>query len=180
MLAKKKQKKEELEYIEDIDEEKGGEDIKDKIKKLKERLKKCQEEKDEYLKGWQRERADFVNYRKEEENRKGVLAKFMKGKILLEFIAVLDNFERAEKELPSNMKNDDWAMGVINIKNQIKNILEKEDIKEITDNKIFNPVLHEAVAVEKGEEDKILEVLQKGYLIGKEVLRPVRVKVGKK
>jgi molecular chaperone GrpE len=177
---KKKNQKEELEYIENLDDEKGGTDIKKKIKRLQEKLKKCQEEKEEYLKGWQRERADFINYRKEEEKSKEVIQLFMKGKIFLEFLTTLDNLERAEKEVPKEMKENDWVKGIISIKNQVRDILRKEGIEEITENKKFNPTIHEAVAVGDGNDDEILEVLQKGYFINGQVLRPTRVKVGKK
>ena len=177
--SSEKAKKEELEYIEDIDEGKGGEEIKKKIKKLKDKLKKYQEEREEYLKGWQKERADFINYRKEEENRKNVLKNFIKGGILLEFLAVLDNLERAEKEIPNNIKENEWVNGIIGIKKQIKDILKKEGVEEMPVKNKFDPIFHEAVIAEKGNEDEILEVLQKGYLFNGKVLRPARVKVGK-
>lgn len=179
MKAKKEDSDKKLEYIEELDEEKRGDDIQKKIKKIKEKLKRCQEEKEEYLKGWQRERADFINYRNDEDKRKREFILLTKGKIILEFLQVLDNLERAEKEIPKELKENDWAKGIFSIKNQLKNLLKKEGVEEIKGDKIFNPEIHEAVEMTDGNDGEILEVLQKGYFLEGQVLRPARVKVGK-
>ena len=99
----------------------------------------------------------------------------------LEFLKVLDDFERAEKELPKiNEKNYlDWTKGMIKIKERIKKILEKEGVEEIEKKEKFLPELHEAVEWAEGEEGKILEVFEKGYFLDKKLLRPAKVKVGK-
>lgn len=176
----KKEKKindEEIEYTEE-DEEKRL-DLEKKIKKLKEELKHCQKEKEEYLAGWQRTKADFINYKKEEQTRIGEGVSFQKRKILLEVITILDNLERAEKNVPEELKGNAWVEGILKIKDQIKSFLEKEDVKEIKVEKDFNPELCEAVQVVDGEDDKVIEVLQKGYLFQNNVLRPAKVKVGK-
>jgi molecular chaperone GrpE len=180
MVVKKKKKKEELEYMEEIDEEKGGAEIKMKIKKLKDELKKCKKEKNEYLKGWQKERADFINYRKEEDRTLGHKEDALKIDIISEFLPILDNLERAEKDITKELKNDNWVKGILGIKDQIKSILKEEGVEEIKDNKIFNPEIHEAVATGKGKENEILEVFQKGYFLNGKVLRPAKVKVGQK
>jgi len=168
--------------------EKGGEekevDFEKKIKKIKEKLKVCQKEKEKYLAGWQRERADFINYRKDEEERLEEIGIFQQGRIILEFLTVLDSFEKAEEELKKiSLSSEDliqWAKGVLEIKNQIKKILEKERIQEIDTRGKFNPDLHEAIETVEGDDDKIIEVVQKGYLLEGKLLRPARVKVGKK
>ena len=153
----------EIEYIED--EKEKALNFEKKIKKLKEKLKVCQKEKEEYLAGWQRERADFVNYRQKEEERMKEKEQFLK--------------EKAEKELPEDLKEHSWAKGILEIKNQMENILKKEGVKEIEKREKFDPAFHEAVKVVEGEENKIIEILQKGYLLNGRVIRPARVKVGK-
>ena len=153
----------EIEYIED--EKEKALNFEKKIKKLKEKLKVCQKEKEEYLAGWQRERADFVNYRQKEEERMKEKEQFLK--------------EKAEKELPEDLKENSWVKGILEIKNQMENILKKEGVKEIEKREKFDPAFHEAVKVVEGEENKIIEILQKGYLLNGRVIRPARVKVGK-
>ncbi|MCD6094388.1 nucleotide exchange factor GrpE [bacterium] len=167
----------EIEYIED--EKEKALNFEKKIKKLKEKLKVCQKEKEEYLAGWQRERADFVNYRQKEEERMKEKEQFLKEKIILEILPVLDNLEKAEKELPEDLKEHSWAKGILEIKNQMESILKKEGVKEIEKREKFDPAFHEAVKVVEGEENKIIEILQKGYLLNGRVIRPARVKVGK-
>lgn len=185
MKTKKEDSDKKIEYIEEIDEideERSGTDIQKKIKRIKEKLKSCQKEKEEYLKGWQKERADFINYRNEEDKRKKDFSLFIRGKIILEFLEVLDSLERAEKEIPKNLKSNDWVKGIISIQDQLKNILKKQGVEEIKDkdNKVFNPEFHEAVEIDNGEDGKILKVLQKGYFFDGKVIRPAKVRVGKK
>lgn len=176
----KKEKKidEEIEYTEEGNEERGL-NFEKKIEKLREKLKNCQKEREEYLNGWQRERADFVNYKKNEEQRLEERIEFFKKKILLEFLSVLDNIERAEKNLPEDMKKNSWVEGVLGIKKQVEDILKKEGVEELELNNEFNPEFCEAVELVEGEEGKIIEILQKGYLLNNKLLRPAKVKVGK-
>ncbi len=175
----KKEKKqfEEIEYMEESEEKKV--DLEKKIQKLKEKLKICQKEKEEYLAGWQRERADFINYKREEEKRLEEKAEFFKKKLLLEILSILDNIERAEKGLPQELENNSWVKGMLGIKKQIEEVLKKEGIEEMRVSGDFNPEFCEAVEMVEGEEGKIMEVLQKGYLLNQKLLRPARVKVGK-
>jgi molecular chaperone GrpE len=176
-MKKKRRKENKVEYIENLDDEAGVIDIKEKIQKIKNRLKQCQKEKEEYLKGWQKERAEFINYRKAEEKALEHKEGALKIEIISEILPILDNLERAEKNMPKDLKNNNWAKGMMNIKEQMKNFLKKEGVEEMKEEKIFNPEIHEAVAVGKGKEDEILEVLQKGYFLNGRVLRPARVKV---
>lgn len=182
----KKEGAEELEYEKETEEKQI--DFEKKINKLKEKLKACQEEKEQYLAGWQRERADFINYKRDEEERLKEIRLIQKGKVILEFLSILDSFEKAEEELKKIFQNkvvesenlSQWIKGILGIKNQIKNLLEKEGVKEIDTKRKFNPAFHEVVETVAGEDGQIMEVVQKGYLLEGEVLRFAKVKIGKK
>src|SRR3989337_4314206 len=80
----------EFEFNED-----GEEDLKKTLKKLRADLKSCQKEKEEYLTGWQKERAEFANYRKGEDDRKTKFSESMREQILTRFLAVMDSFNMA-------------------------------------------------------------------------------------
>ena len=147
---------------------------------------------EENLAGWQRERADFENYRKRMEKRNLDLIKFANQELLLKVLPILDHLEEALKQVPKGWEKTSWAEGIVHIKNHFKNILETEGLEEITV-KIgdkFDPRLCEAVEKEnvkkedngdvkvKIQEDKITEVLQKGYMLNGKVARVAKVKVG--
>ncbi|MBI2038468.1 MAG: nucleotide exchange factor GrpE [Candidatus Nealsonbacteria bacterium] len=149
-----------------------GEDLKkeepQKPEKLNE-LEECKKQKDEYLAGWQRERADFLNYKKEEMERIGELLKYSGEEIVLNLLPILDNLDVAEKKLPDNLKNDENVKGLLMIKNQLEEFLKLQGVEEIkTAGEKFDANFMEAV--EKEEEER------KGYKINGRLLRPAKVK----
>jgi len=85
--------------------------------KIQELLKKCQETSEEYLSNWKRERANFLNYKSEEENRKTELIGYANQEIVLKFISILDNLSIAEKEIPENLKGDKLVEGFLRFAN---------------------------------------------------------------
>jgi len=154
-------------------------------------LEECQKLKDEYLSGWQRERADFLNYKREELERIGEILKYTNVGLILNILPILDNFEIAEKKLPEDLKADVNIKGILQIKNQILDFLKNQGIEEIkTVGEKFDPNFHEAVeeiepSSAKATEGKdiksgiIVEEIQKGYKIHGKVLRPAKVRVAK-
>ena len=145
------------------------------IEELKKKLEECQKLKDEYLSGWQRERADFLNYKREELERIGEILKYADVGLILNLLPILDNFEIAEEKLPENLKNDENVKGLLKIKNQIKDFLKSEGVEEIKSiGERFDPHLHEIVGEvassealakegKKIESGVIIEEIQKGY-----------------
>lgn len=157
----------------------------DLAKKLRGELKKCVAEKQEYLAGWQRAKADFVNARKEEqENRKDFL-KYCEGTLLYEFLNIADSFDgllKNKKEFEKIDKN--WQMGIKNIHTQLMNILKGRGVEIINcSEKKFDPKFHESIGEEivdtEEKEDIIIDEIRKGYLLNGKVLRPSQVRVGK-
>jgi len=138
------------------------ENIEQQIEELK---SKC----DEYLNGWKRERADFINYKKEEGERIGTLAKFANEELLLNILPVLDNLLLAS----THIKDEGLDMVI----KQFQDFLAKEGIEAIeVAGKDFDPNTMDAV---EGEGEKISEELQKGYTLHSKLIRPARVKLTK-
>ena len=155
------------------------EEKEDKNKELAE----CQKQKEEYLAGWQRARADLLNYKKEEIERMGEILKSAGEEFVLKILPILDNFEAAEKAIPDGLKSDGNVKGLLMIKAQIQDFLKSQGLEEVKSvGESFDPNFHEVVEqVEAKDKESgiIIEEIQKGYKINGRLLRPAKVKVVK-
>ena len=157
-----------------------------KIKKLKDELKAVRKERDEYLTGWQRAKADYINARNEEERSRAEFVKSANKELVLDVLTTLDNFDMAFANKESWEKVDkNWRTGVEYIYNQLLSTLEQNGLKQLNPEGVaFDPNIHtsvESVPVEKEEDDhKILEVVQKGYTLNGSLIRSPKVKIGAK
>jgi molecular chaperone GrpE len=161
----------------------GEADLNKTLKKLRIDLKQARKERTEYLTGWQKERADFANYKKQEEDRKTMFSESMRERILSRFLSVMDSFNMAFANKEAWEKVDaNWRKGVEYIHSQMNTVFEEYGVKEIgKEGESFDPNIHESLEmIETTEKDKnhnIAQVIQKGYKIGDRVLRPARVNV---
>ena len=170
-----------------MEEEKKKSDIKEKkeltIEDIKKQLEECQKLKDEYLAGWQRARADLLNYKKTEMERVGEFVKYADVGLILKILPILDNFELAEKNLPDNLKQNDNVKGLLRIKIQIQDFLKNQGIEEIKClGEKFDPNYMEVVEEVNTEGEKsgtVIEEPQKGHTIHGRLLRPAKVKIVK-
>lgn len=152
------------------------------MKKLREKLKTCENEKKEYLDGWQRMRADFANARKEEETRRGEMIKYASEGLVEDMIPVLDSFSMAFGNKEAWEKVDaNWRKGVEYIYSQMYSVFESRGLSEIGKvGEKMDPRSH--VAIEemepptKEQSDTVAEVIQKGYRLHSKVIRPAKVK----
>ncbi len=163
------------------------ESMSDIVKKLKEKIKGVQKEKEEYLTNWQRERADFVNFKKDEDVRMTRTRAMVKESILESLLPILDSFSVAFANKEAWEKVDEnWRKGVEYIYQQFSQVLSDNNISEINPVNLepFDPSLHQSIEdrVTDKEEEKgnVLQVVQKGYKIGESVIRPARVVTGAK
>jgi len=152
-------------------------------KKETDLLAECQKQKEEYLAGWQRARADLLNYKKEEIERMGEILKLAGQEFVLKILPILDNFETAEKAIPQDLKEDGNFKGLLLIKAQIQDFLKGQGLEEIKSlGESFDPNLHEVVEQVEAKDRKpgtIVEEVQKGYKVNGCLLRPAKVKVVK-
>ena len=182
-MEEKKSKEINQEISEETEDIVFEEDPRDLIKKLKEKLKTSESEKQKYLEGWQRDKADFVNARKDDERRSLEIIKFAKESLLDELIPVLDGFELAFKSPSWNSVSSEWRTGIEHIHSQLKTVLLNNGLTEIDSlGVVFNPHEHQTIGmiettVEK-DDGKVLEVVQKGYKLNGKVIRVAHVKIG--
>jgi len=154
------------------------------VKKLRERLKKAEMEKEEYLTGWQKERAESVNIRKRAEEEKKEFAKFANENLIMEILPTLDSFDLAfaNKESWDKLPKE-WTKGIEYIYTQLLSVLESNGVKRIYPiGEKFDPSRDEAldlVQTDKKEDDhKILEIIQPGYTYLGKPIRSTKVKIG--
>lgn len=137
------------------------------LKKLREKLKKAVEEKQEYLEGWQRARADFANYKREEANIHGDREERIKAGFIEGLLPALDTLELSLKH------HDDPTLKMI--EKQFLDSLKRLGIERF--GKIgeeFDPVLHEALA-KQSEEHVVISVERSGYKVNDTIIRPAQV-----
>lgn len=142
-----------------------------KLKQLKQKLKNCQKEKEEYLTYAQRARADLVNFRRRQEENTKNLKQYVQIELIRSLLPVLDSLNQAGQ-------NKD----IQPINQQLMTILKSWDLKEIkTEGENFNHGLHEAIQQIKSDKptNSIVEEVQKGYFFKDQVLRPSKVKIAK-
>lgn len=138
--------------------------------------------KDEYLENWKRERASFLNYKKEEGERITKVIKFANQVLILDILNVLDNIYIAEEKLPKDLEKNEWVKGILNIKNQILEFLKNQRVEQIDClKKEFDPNFHEAVEMTESDSKSgiIIKEIKKGYILNGKVIRPAKVKIAK-
>lgn len=164
--------------------EEGELDAKATIKKLREKIKKLEGEKQEYLDLSQRTRADYANFKKEVETNRIADRKFATKRFIEELLPVLDSYDMAQGNKEAWEKVDqNWRVGIEYIFGQLRTVLENAGVVQYGKvGDIFDPTLHESMELvataDEKDHDKIMQVLQSGYKMHDTILRPARVKVG--
>lgn len=143
--------------------------LKNNIENLEEKIKLTQ--------------AELINYRKRKDEETSNMLKYANMDLIVELLPVLDNFERA-LNMKSEFKDfDKYTEGYKLLYNHLVDTLKKFGVEEIPALGLeFDPNLHEAVMIgsdEEKENDIILEVFNKGYMLKGRVIRPSKVKVNK-
>lgn len=135
-------------------------------------------ERNDYLDGWQRARAELVNYKRDESKRLDDLMKFANGTLIRDLIMVIDNFDLA---IAAMQRHGDVEKGIYLIKAQLEDILKQYGLERmgIEIGQLFDPAVHEAVASVKSElaSGSVVEEVERGYYLHGKLLRPARVKV---
>lgn len=172
-----KEIKDEMEVV--PDEEGNLSDLQKRLKNTREELKKCEVGRKEYLEGWQRTKADHINYKNDEGKRIEDMARFLTAGLIQEILPVLDSFDLAL----GHSLSPEMERGILLIRSQFEDILRKRGLKTISVNagEVFDPERHESIGEVEfdGQEGLIAQEVQRGYMLGNRVLRPARVRLSK-
>ena len=162
------------------DEENGTSAMAEKLKKLRTELEKCKEEKQEYLVGWQRCKADSINARKEAMRIAERAGNRARDALIEDIIPALDSFDMAMAGDAWTKMDENWRMGMENVRSQLIGALLNQGVNsyaEIGD--AFDPKLHEAVQKVESKEKpgSVAKVLRRGYKTAESIIRPAQVAV---
>ncbi|MFP4459922.1 MAG: nucleotide exchange factor GrpE [Candidatus Zixiibacteriota bacterium] len=161
-------------------EEKDDKKEKSQVEILEEKIEKLQKERDQFEDKYLRTLAEFENFKKRQKKLFNTMTEQFRDELIVKFVEVLDNFERALAVCPIDDKDGHFE-GFKMIAQQIREFLHSENIAPIDNaEESFDPNVHEAIQSVPSEEHpsgKILEVLQKGYKRDDKLIRPARVVV---
>lgn len=156
------------------------------IGELKEKIDLCERERDEYLNGWRRAKADLVNFKREELQRLEEVVKYGNEEIIKDMIGVLESFDLALRTALDEKSRD----GIERIRSQLWEILKRQGLEKIrvAPGEKFNPRFHEVLLQEelskepqqnKNNEKRpvILEELSCGYTLHGKVVKTAKVKI---
>ncbi|MBQ6505600.1 MAG: nucleotide exchange factor GrpE [Flexilinea sp.] len=172
------------EVTEEASDEQPIDITEDVIGSLREQLEEAKKKAQENLESWQRERADFSNYKKRVERDQEISKNKYKSDVLEKFIPVLDDLELAYAHRPEDGEAAAWSEGIELIIRKFNSLLENDGLTKI-DVKAgdkLDPNIHLAVSSEDSDEfgsDEIIEVLQNGYRMGEKIVRPAMVRVAR-
>ena len=147
----------------------------DGLRKLQDELA---EAKDKYIRLY----AEFDNFRRRSSKEKLDMIVSANEQLFKTLLPIIDDFDRAEKSFKD--KNDKESEGFFLIQNKFKKMLDQYSVRAMEAGKEtdFNPDLHEAItqipASEEKLKGKIVEVVEKGYLLNDKVIRFAKVVVG--
>ncbi|MDE6311819.1 MAG: nucleotide exchange factor GrpE [Muribaculaceae bacterium] len=127
--------------------------------------------------------AEFDNYRKRVVREKGELVKNASEKVLQGLLPIVDDFERGLEAAKNTDSTDAILEGMELIYNKIVKYLESNGVKAMeTTGTAFDADVHEAIATvpapAEDQKGKILDTVQKGYMLNDKVLRHAKVVVG--
>jgi molecular chaperone GrpE len=154
----------------------------DVVADLEARLAQAEAQATEYKDQWLRATADYKNFKRRTEIERSELIRSASGGLLLKLLPIIDDFERAEENVPSDIAESAWWGGTRLIGQKLRTLLESEQVTPIEAvGQPFDPNVHEAVMYEpaEGQDGIVTGELQKGYMLRDRMLRPSMVKVGK-
>lgn len=164
---------------ESLNNEVEPEAVEENIETLTQSLNKEKTKAEDYLANWQRAQADFINYKRHNEQEREEISKFANTALMFSLLPIIDDLERAFASIPPKLARLTWVDGIRLIERKFQANLEAQGLSQIKAvGEPFDPNFHEAAMHGKGKEGIVVEELQKGYKLHDRVIRPSMVVVG--
>ncbi len=168
------ERKDDASEVAETDAEDGG-DEQSVLESLRAQLDEAIAEKDRYHRAY----SDAVDFSRRAGERHSAELQYAAAPVLTQLLSSVDDLERAFGSIPDSLLRMTWVEGILLIYRKLQGALESSGVTEIeTAGAAFDPNLHEAISRVPGPEGRIVEVLQKGYMLHDRVLRPALVQVG--
>jgi molecular chaperone GrpE len=149
--------------------------------KLQAELETAQAEAEKMRDAWQRERAEFINYKKRVAQERVEAHASATIEVMKAVLPIVDDFERAVANIPEELRDTPFVEGTVAIERKLQRLLEKYDIETVDPvGEPFDPEAHQALGVDENaqvESGYVSETLQKGYRKDEKILRPALVRV---
>lgn len=124
--------------------------------------------------------ADYQNLEKRVAEGRSELTRWGTGELINKLLPALDHLEQALNGASESDQQSGWYKGVEMAVKELNQVLQSEGLEQIKADGQFDPNLHEAIDTREGEDNKILEVVRRGYTLNGKILRPTAVVVGRK
>lgn len=126
-----------------------------------------------------RAQADLQNAKARAEKEGGDMRAFASAVLIQRLLPTLDNFQRAFASMPEDLKNHEWVKGLYAIEQDLFTQLQGAGLTRMQSlGAVVDPQFHEILATGEGDDEKVIEVFEEGYMLGGKVLRPAKVKAG--
>lgn len=174
----------EIEHLDedDIISEDESENPKVALKKVKDELKQAKQEKMDMLTNWQKDKAEFINARKRDEEAKQEIIKYSNQMLIADLLPIIDGYEQAKAQPTWTAVDEAWRKGIEAIIDKVYGALKKVGVESYgTVGDQFDPNIYEALGqeptTEKEKDHTVSMVMQKGYKLHDKVIRVALVKV---
>lgn len=159
------------------EEESGGEEA---LKRLREKLKVAVAEKQEYLEGWQRLRADFANEKRESAQKIISAREYAFAEAAEKILPLVDAFDLAFSAPAWASVDASWRVGIERLREEVLRALKELGVEPfVPKGELFDPAAMTASREVDGEEGRVIEVDRVGFKMKDTVIRPAYVAVGK-
>lgn len=161
-----------------------NEELQKEAEQLQTQLEAVSKERDEYLDGWKRAKADYINFKNDQEKRARELSEYAQMHSAIALVPALEHFRMAFSNISEDIKDNTWTKGIEQIYKQLKDIAKTMGLEEVSGSvgAPFDPSKHEAVgheAIEGTPDDQITQELSAGYSFNGKVVYPAKVIVNK-
>jgi len=150
---------------------------------IQQELTQCRTQLQMFKEDYLRSRADFENYKKRVERDSTQVYRLALSSIFKDLLAIIDDLERGltYATTVTSAESRSIVEGLQLTAEQFKKVLAKYGVTPIQESSVFDPSLHEAVMEVQSDKPagSIVQILQKGYMIQGQVLRPAKVSIAK-